>query len=86
MLVAVFGEMFPQKLGPRVRGVTLDSADPLNDEWAVIALGPHISAAFIARAQPGSMGHNGDRRFDMVPTYDRKLVTSAARALMYRSL
>ena len=64
--------------------MTLDSADPLGNEWTVVALGPHISAALIAREQPGSTGRNGDREFDMVLTYDRNLVTSAARALMYR--
>jgi len=84
VLVAVFGEMLPSDLGRGVRSVTLDSADPLGNEWTVIALGPHISAALIAREQPGSTGRNGDREFDMVLTYDRKLVTAAARALMYR--
>ncbi len=86
VLVAVFGEMLPRNLGPGIRGVTLDSSDPLRDEWTVIALGPHISAALIAREQPGSTGCNGDREFDMVLTYDRNLVTSIASALMYRLL
>ena len=54
----------------------LDAADPLSDQWAVIALGPHISAAMIAREQPSSSGRNGDQHFDMVLTYDRKLVTA----------
>jgi len=84
VLVAVFGEMLPRNLGRGIRTVTLDSADPLGNEWTVVALGPHISAALIAREQPGSTGRNGDREFDMVLTYDRNLVTSAARALMYR--
>ena len=83
-LVAVFGESLPQKLEPGIRGVILDAADPVSDEWAVIALGPHISAAMVAREQPSSSGRNGDQHFDMVLTYDRKLVTAAARALMDR--
>ena len=84
VLVAVFGERLPQDLGPGIRAVTLDAADPLTDEWAVVALGPHLSAALIAREQPGY--RNRDRGFDMVLTYDRTLVTAAARALMYRLL
>ena len=83
-LVAVFGESLPQKLAPGIRGVPLDAADPLSDQWAVIALGPHISAAMIAREQPSSSDRYGDQHFDMVLTYDRELVTAAARALMDR--
>ncbi len=86
VLVAVFGQMLPRDLGRGVRGVTLDSADPMGDEWVVIALGPHISAALIAREHPVSSDRNGDQLFDMVLTYDRRLVTSAARALIYRLL
>ena len=68
------------------RARPLDAADPLSDQWAVIALGPHISAAMIAREQPCSSGRYGDQHFDMVLTYDRELVTAAARALMDRLL
>ena len=85
-MVAVFGESLPQKLAPGIRGVPLDAADPLSDQWAVVALGPHISAAMIAREQPSSSGRYGDQHFDMVLTYDRELVTAAARALMDRLL
>ena len=84
VLVAVFGERLPQMPGLGIRAVALDSGDPLSDEWTVVALGPHVSAALIAREQPGSSGNNGDRQFDMVLTYDRRLVTAAARALIYR--
>lgn len=83
VMVAVFGEMLPRGLGPGIRSVTLDSADPLRNECTVIALGPHTSAALIAREHPDSPS-NGDQLFDMVLTYDRELVVSAARALMYR--
>lgn len=86
VLVAVFGEQVPWVLGPGIRGVPVDSEDPLCNEWTVIALGPHTSAALIAREQPGSARSNGDQPFDMVLTYDRKLVTEAARTLMYRIL
>ena len=44
-LVAVFGQQLPQQLAPGIRGVPLAAADPPRDQWAVIALGPHISAA-----------------------------------------
>lgn len=84
VLVAVFGEMLPRGLGPGIRGVTLNSGDPLRDEWVVIVLGPHTAAALIAREHPAASGSGGDQLFDMVLTYDRALVTSAARALMYR--
>lgn len=83
VMVAVFGELLPRGLGPGIRTLTLDSADPLRNEWAVIALGPHTSAALIARGHPDPPTR-GDQLFDMVLTYDRDLVTSAARTLMHR--
>jgi len=64
--------------------VRLDSADPLCNEWIVVALGPHISAAVIAREHARPARTTGEGRFDIVLTYDRELVISAARALMYR--
>ncbi|MDZ4264145.1 MAG: DICT sensory domain-containing protein, partial [Mycobacterium sp.] len=84
VLVAVFGETLPRGLGPGIRGVNLNSTDPLCHEWTIIALGPHTSAAVIAREHAGPAATKGEEQFDMVLTYDRELVTAAARALMYR--
>src|SRR3984885_2601684 len=35
-LVAIFGQSVPADLGPGIRGVSLDSADPLCTEWIVL--------------------------------------------------
>jgi len=85
-LVAVFGEqMFPEP-APGIRGVALRSDDPLGSEWTVVTLGPHTAAALIAREHPGNTPDTADRdrRFDFVMTYDRALVTAAARNLLSR--
>ena len=86
-LVAVFGADMPTDLGSGVRGVCLDAADPLQSEWTVVALGPLYSAALIARERHDDRGRNrrdGDRQFDFVITYDRPVVTAAARSLLER--
>jgi EAL domain-containing protein (putative c-di-GMP-specific phosphodiesterase class I) len=86
-LVAVFGRDMPTDLGPGVRGVMLHSSDPLCSEWTVVVLGPHYAAAIIAREHadaPDVVRHDDDRRFDFVITYDRMLVTAAARNLLDR--
>lgn len=86
-LVAVFGQNLPPDLGSGVRGVELHPADPLCAEWTVIALGPHNATALIAREhahENARVRRDGDRRFDFVITYDRALVTAAARDLLDR--
>jgi hypothetical protein len=86
-LVAVFGENVPGKLGPRVRGVKLDSNDPLSREWTILVLGPDTAAGLIARERSCSASISDDtenRRFDMVVTFDRDCVTAAARNLLDR--
>ena len=86
-LVAVFGRDMPTDLGPGVRGVTLHPSAPLCTEWTVVVLGPHYSAALIARERSDAvemLRHDDDRRFDFVITYDRALVTAAARNLLDR--
>ncbi len=87
-LVAIFGEDVPVDLGPGVRGGPLHPADPLCSEWIVLALGSHNAAALIARERDGSDDAlpEGDRRFDFVITYERALVTAAARNLLDRLL
>lgn len=84
-LVAVFGQGLPHDLGPGVRGVNLDPADPLCTEWTVVTLGPHHAAALIARErQTDGPTSDADRRFDFTISYDRLLVTMAARNLLER--
>lgn len=86
-LVAVFGQDLSTDLGARVRGVPIDSADPLCTEWTVVTLGAHASSALIAREhREDSVADTGDdhRRFDFVITYDRSLVTAAACNLLNR--
>ena len=84
-LVAVFGEELPENLGRGIRGVRLSADDPLCSEWAVLILGPHHAAALIARERDddGDVADE-DRRFDFTITYDRLLVTVAARNLIDR--
>ena len=86
-LVAVLGQQMPEDLESGVRCVVLDPTDPLCTEWTVVALGPHHAAALIARERAderAETGHHGDRKFDFVVTYDRSVVTAAARNLLDR--
>jgi EAL domain-containing protein (putative c-di-GMP-specific phosphodiesterase class I) len=85
-LVAVFGERMPAQPAIGIRGITLQSTDPLCSEWTVVTIGPQTSAALIAREHPGNQADtpDSDRRFEFVITYDRDLVTAAARNLLGR--
>ncbi len=84
-LVAIFGQHLPADLGEEIRGIELEAADPLRSEWLVLTLGPHTAAALVAREHEDNTGRpDGDRRFDFVITYDRTLVTAAARSLLHR--
>ena len=86
-LVAVFGQQLPADLGPGVRGVALHAGDILRTEWVVLTLGPHTATALIAREhhdQGKLPSSDQDRRFDFLITYDRSLVTAAARNLLDR--
>ena len=86
-MVAVFGRDLPEDLGGGLRSISLSPEDPLCREWTVVALGAHTAVALIARQRDwGEDDHlpESDRRFDFVITYDRTLVTKAARNLMDR--
>ena len=72
-----------QDPAPGVRGQSFDPDDKLRGELDVIVVGPHMAAALIAR-DVGDDGPDEERRFDVVVTYDRELVLTAARALMAR--
>jgi EAL domain-containing protein (putative c-di-GMP-specific phosphodiesterase class I)/DICT domain-containing protein len=86
-MVAVFGANMPADFGAGVRGIALEPTDALAMEWTVLALGPHMAAALIAREHDDNVEEtrsDEDRRFDFVITYDRAIVTAAARNLLAR--
>ena len=68
---------------PGVRGAHIDERDGLVDEWDVVVVGPHFSAALLAR-DLGDDGPDLDRRFEYAVTYDVDAVLRAARALLSR--
>jgi EAL domain-containing protein (putative c-di-GMP-specific phosphodiesterase class I) len=70
---------------PGVRGVSLGSRDPLRDQWVVVVMTPHFSAALVG-ADAGDHGDDSSRRFDHVVTYDHDLVDEIARSLLPRVL
>lgn len=82
-LVAALGAGMPRTPAPGVRGQGFDADDRLRGEWDVIVVGPHMAGALIAR-DVGDDGPDEQRRFDLVVTYDRELVLTAAQALMAR--
>lgn len=84
-LVCALGIDMPATPAPGVRGAALDPMDPLANEWTVVVLGAHKAVALIAR-DVGDEGPDRDREFEFVVTYDRKLVTAAARAMVGRVL
>lgn len=86
-MVVVFGTNMPADFGSGVRGIALEPADALALEWSVVALGPHMAAALIARERDDDAEDDRpdeDRRFDFVITYDRAIVTAAACNLLAR--
>jgi EAL domain-containing protein (putative c-di-GMP-specific phosphodiesterase class I) len=84
VMVAVLGRDMPTVPAPRVRGTSLDPADPLSNEWAVIVVGAHFAAALVARHRAADPAEPDERRFDYAITYDRRLVIAAARSVMQR--
>ena len=67
---------------PGVRGTPLDASDPLADEWVIIVIGTHFTAALVAR-NPTSLEsqHWG---YEYAITYDRGLVIAAAQNVIHR--
>jgi EAL domain-containing protein (putative c-di-GMP-specific phosphodiesterase class I) len=80
--VAAFGTGMDAEPAPGVRGDALAPGVPLEAEWNVIVLSPHFAAAFVARDLGDENAPEEARRFDFAMTYDRELVTAAARSLM----
>ncbi|MCU1606217.1 MAG: diguanylate cyclase/phosphodiesterase with and sensor(s) [Modestobacter sp.] len=81
--VAVLGEDLPVEPLPGVRGTHLRADDPVRGEWDVVVLGPHFSAALLARDLHDG-GPDLERTFEFALTYDRDTVVRAARSLMGR--
>ena len=81
--VCALGEDLPVEPLPGLRGAALDPADPVRGEWDVTVLGPHFSAALLAR-DLGDDGPDVDRRFAYALTYDRDTVVRATAALLAR--
>lgn len=83
LFAALFGAGLPSQPAPGVRGVSLDSEDPLAGEWSVVVAAPHFAAAMVAREQ-SRPGADGRPRFDIALTHDRDLVGAAGIALLRR--
>jgi hypothetical protein len=85
-LVGAIGTGLPARPGRGIRGADIVPPDRLRGEWDVVVVGPHFAGAFVARdlGELDGPGPDGDRRFEYFMTYDRDLVTDAARALLHR--
>ncbi len=81
--VCVLGDGLGADHVPGLRGATLTAGDPVADEWDVVVLSPHFSAALLARDLDDS-GPDLERRFEYALTYDRATVTEAAHGLLTR--
>ena len=81
--VCAIGEGLPVEPIPGLRGATLRPEDPLRGEWDVVVLGPHFSAALLAR-DLGDDSPDRERTFEYGLTYDREAVVRAAHALLLR--
>lgn len=63
----------------------LEPDDPLAQEWVIVVIGSDSSAGLIARELPPPPGTpDRDRRFEVVITFDRQRVATAARCLLDR--
>jgi diguanylate cyclase (GGDEF)-like protein/PAS domain S-box-containing protein len=81
--VCALGEDLAVEPLPGLRGATLGADDPVRGEWDVVVLGPHFSAALLAR-DLGDGGPDLERTFEYALTYDRDTVVRAAAALLSR--
>jgi diguanylate cyclase (GGDEF)-like protein/PAS domain S-box-containing protein len=81
--VCALGEGLPSEPVPGLRGAALDPDDPVLGEWDLVVVGPHFSAALLAR-DLGDTGPDAERRFEYALTYRRDTVVRAAHALLAR--
>jgi EAL domain-containing protein (putative c-di-GMP-specific phosphodiesterase class I) len=76
---AVLGPGIPVEPGDGIRGVGLRHPEPLDGDWAVVALNPSSAGALLAHAAGGNSG-----QFDFGVTHDTERVIAAARCLFRR--
>jgi EAL domain-containing protein (putative c-di-GMP-specific phosphodiesterase class I)/DICT domain-containing protein len=81
--VCALGEDLPEEPVPGLRGASLAADDPVLGEWDVVVVGPHFSAALLAR-DLGDAGPEPERTFEYALTYRRDAVVRAAQALLSR--
>jgi diguanylate cyclase (GGDEF)-like protein/PAS domain S-box-containing protein len=81
--VGALGEGRPVAPLPGLGGADLRPDDEVRGEWDVVVLGPHFSAALLAR-DLGDDGPDLERTFEYALTYDRATVVRAAHALLSR--
>jgi len=92
LMIAAFGQDMPPTPAPGVRGTSLSDRDPLAQEWAVVVVAAHFSAALVARRPRPEIPTYGARRldpseelpYDFAVTYDRDLAIAAAQSLVQR--
>ena len=92
LMTAVLGHDMPANPAHAVRGTSLSSLDPLAQEWAVVVIAAHFSAALVARrprpdTPTGSdlrLDGSEERPYDFAVTYDRDLAIAAAQSLVKR--
>ncbi|MBV1848711.1 EAL domain-containing protein [Catellatospora tritici] len=82
--VTAFGPGLPPTPGPGIQGVSLPADDPLFAEHAVIVIGNYFAAALTARTRRHDADVKTELIYDVALTYDRLLVTEAARTLIGR--
>lgn len=78
VFTAVFGPGIPADPGRGVRGVGRSQTD-LYGQWAVVALGPSVAAALLAKA-----ANADETEYDYAVTHDRERVIASAHSLIRR--
>ena len=95
--VGALGTGLPATLPPAVRWASVDPAEPLAREWAVVVLGAHESVALVGREIDGPRSRHSaavgapvgspeddEREFAFAVTHDHGLVAEAAQSLLRR--
>jgi hypothetical protein len=79
-LTVVLADQLTRYVDHRLYIGPLAAGSPVAHEWTVIVMGPHQTAAFIARDR--GVGEGSGRQFDFVYTHDWALVSAAGRAFL----